>query len=64
VKDTDKTNSIRILVVDDDLKIQEILREFLQINGYDVMTCSTGEDALDIMISLKPSLIFLRCEAT
>ena len=57
--DRNKVDSTRILVVDDDLKVQDILREFLQINGYDAMTCGTGEDALDIMSSLKPSLIFL-----
>ena len=37
----------RILVVDDEKVIREILAEFLQLEGYQVATCEDGQKALD-----------------
>ncbi len=38
----------RILVVDDDLVVQKALRRLLESNGYNVTTCSSGMEALQV----------------
>ncbi|MFZ0280849.1 MAG: response regulator, partial [Bacteroidales bacterium] len=44
-----KNNSInRILLVEDDEEINEIIRIYLSIHGYDVVTCLNGSEALAI----------------
>jgi DNA-binding NtrC family response regulator len=43
----------RILVVDDEKVIREILAEFLQLEGYQVATCEDGQKALD-ELRLRP----------
>jgi len=48
-----------ILVVDDDLPIQRILRRNLSVSGYEVLIAGTGEDALDMVHQHKPDLILL-----
>ena len=37
----------KLLVVDDERVIREILAEFLQLEGYQVATCEDGQKALD-----------------
>lgn len=44
----------RILVVDDDLKTQELLRFYLQDQGYNVIIASNGIEAIDIARSQQP----------
>src|SRR5581483_11167707 len=41
-------NSIRILVVDDDFETQDLLREVLNEEGYQVVTSGSAEEALQI----------------
>lgn len=48
-----------ILVVEDDMDIQELLREFLKEAGYDVMTASDGIEAMDLFAKNKFDLILL-----
>ena len=43
----------RILVVDDEKVIREILAEFLELEGYQVKTCEDGQKALD-ELRLRP----------
>jgi response regulator RpfG family c-di-GMP phosphodiesterase len=43
----------RLLVVDDEKVIREILAEFLQLEGYQVTTCENGQKALD-ELRLRP----------
>jgi len=38
----------RILVIDDELSILEVLRKILQFEGYDVVTAANGEDGLEL----------------
>ncbi len=45
---------LRILLVEDDLNIQRGLTAMLQISGHEVMACSLGEDAIDILRSEQP----------
>ncbi len=49
----------QILVVDDNLANVDILRMRLQANGYEVVTASDGEEALDAVRAHQPDLILL-----
>lgn len=49
----------RILVVDDDPKVREILKDFLEIKGYAVTTVSSGAEALTVLEETQPHLILL-----
>jgi DNA-binding response OmpR family regulator len=37
---------VKIMVVDDELEIRELLKEFLQLKGYAVLTAANGVEAL------------------
>ena len=45
--------SARILLVEDDIGIQEALKEFLTMEGHTVETASNGREALDKLEALK-----------
>jgi two-component system, NtrC family, response regulator AtoC len=47
-----------ILVVDDDVGVQKLLKAFLEKQGCDVMSASTGDEALEQM-NKRPSLVLL-----
>jgi DNA-binding response OmpR family regulator len=49
----------QILVVDDDLKVLEILQESLNRQGYKVSTASNGRQALQSLASQSPQLVVL-----
>ncbi|HEX2923080.1 MAG TPA: response regulator transcription factor, partial [Chloroflexota bacterium] len=49
----------RVLVVEDELKLVRLVRSLLEVDGYDVITAATGEDALDIVELAKPDLVLL-----
>ena len=49
----------RILVVEDDFDIQELLQNFIQEAGYEVMTASDGIEAMDMFAKNKYDLILL-----
>lgn len=48
-----------ILIVEDDLDIQELLREFLKEAGYEVMTASDGIEAMELFAKNTYDLILL-----
>ena len=48
-----------ILIVEDDMDIQELLREFLREAGYDVTSASDGIEAMDLFAKNKYDLILL-----
>ena len=48
-----------ILVVDDEPRIGEICRDYLQRAGFKVITASSGEDALSLARARRPDLIVL-----
>lgn len=48
-----------ILIVEDDMDIQELLREFLKEAGYEVMVASDGIEAMDLFAKNKFNLILL-----
>ncbi|RAQ95486.1 response regulator transcription factor [Thermogemmatispora tikiterensis] len=49
----------RILVVDDELSIQRILRRNLLMSGYEVLVADNGEEALNAVRQHEPDLILL-----
>jgi two-component system, OmpR family, KDP operon response regulator KdpE len=54
-----KSKGKRILVVDDDLSIQRILRKNLQVNNYEVLVAEDGKQAVEIAQLNQPDLILL-----
>src|SRR5260221_2967890 len=54
-----KTKGKRILVVDDEPRIQRILRRNLTVSGYDVLSAENGEQALEMVRVHQPDLILL-----
>jgi len=60
MKDSDKgQNKKKILVVDDDLELCDLLTEFLQPEGFMVDTANTGHSGLDRALSGDYSLVLL-----
>jgi DNA-binding response OmpR family regulator len=49
----------RVLVVDDDARILEMLSDFLIAQGYEVATVTTGAQALNQVASLHPDVIMV-----
>ena len=47
------TNPIKILIVDDEVKFLDAIEERLELRGFDVVTASNGQDALDVADSQK-----------
>ncbi len=54
-----KTHGKRILVVDDELAIQRILRRSLMVNGYEVVVAQDGRQAIEIVMHQVLDLILL-----
>ena len=51
--------NVRVLVVDDELSIQRLLRAVLETRGYEVLAADTGRQALAVVTTLHPDLILL-----
>jgi PAS domain S-box-containing protein len=51
--------SIKILVVDDEPVIRELLEDFLGMQGYEVRTCGTAAAALDLFAAEAVDLVLL-----
>ena len=49
----------KILIVDDEKEIAELLKDYLEEEQYDVIMCSDGEQAVDIFRKTQPQLIIL-----
>ncbi|MEX0725531.1 MAG: response regulator [Planctomycetaceae bacterium] len=49
----------RILVVDDDVAIREILSTALKPHGYDVVTAADGTEGLILLERMQPALVVL-----
>ena len=49
----------RILVVEDDLDIQELLKNFLQEVGYDIVLANDGVEALSVFSTAEFDLVLL-----
>ncbi|MEA3350478.1 MAG: response regulator, partial [Chloroflexota bacterium] len=49
----------KILVVEDDLDVAEMLEAYFRVQGYDVETANWGKDAVETCISEQPNLVIL-----
>jgi len=49
----------KVLAVDDEPKIVEIARDYLERSGFDVIAAGTGPDAIEIATADKPDLVIL-----
>lgn len=49
----------KILVVEDEVALRNILVEKLKLEGFDVIEAKNGEEGLEISIDQKPNLILL-----
>ncbi len=49
----------RILVVDDERSVHDVLRAYLEHNGYEVLSAYKGRDALRLAEERRPSLVVL-----
>jgi CheY-like chemotaxis protein len=48
-----------VLVVDDDTMILQVMSDLLKAAGYDVITATTGEEAVKYHVESQPALTFL-----
>jgi DNA-binding NtrC family response regulator len=48
-----------ILIIDDELEIREVLKEFLQLKGYAALTAADGAEALACLKAGKPDLVLI-----
>lgn len=49
----------KILVVDDDLNISELLKLYLENDGYTVFTAHDGQEAVNVFLNKTPDLVLL-----
>ena len=49
----------KVLVVNDELEVRQVLHEFLSSRGYDVTTACGGAEAVVIVGTIKPDLVLL-----
>ena len=50
---------MKLLIVDDELEICDFLKSFFEERNYDVMTATSGEEALAALDSFKPQVVLL-----
>ncbi len=48
-----------VLVIEDDQKIADLVRLYLEKENYRVLTCSDGQEGLELALKTKPSLLIL-----
>ncbi|OPJ61084.1 response regulator transcription factor [Clostridium oryzae] len=49
----------KILVVDDDVNISEVIKMYLESSGYSTKVCNDGKDVQQAFIEYKPDLVLL-----
>lgn len=52
-------NKQTIMVVDDETTIREVVRKYLELDGFKVIEARTGPQALDVLREQRPDLIIL-----
>ena len=53
------TTNQRLLIVDDEPQIRELLGLFLEQKGFEISLASNSQDCIDIIASLAPQLVVL-----
>jgi CheY-like chemotaxis protein len=49
----------RILIIEDDANIRDVLRLALQFEGYEVVSAKNGKEGVELLASTNPGLILL-----
>ncbi|MDK2799092.1 MAG: hypothetical protein PWP27_1985 [Clostridiales bacterium] len=49
----------KILVVDDEIKLLEVVKDYLRVEGYEVYTADRGKKALELFYKIQPDFIVL-----
>jgi two-component system, cell cycle response regulator DivK len=49
----------RILIAEDDEKSMKLLRDVLQVKGYDTLEATTGERAMELAVEHVPDLVLM-----
>ena len=57
--ETKGNETFKILVVDDEITIQEMLLTYLESKGYEVQIADTGLSALEVSAEFKPHIVLL-----
>ncbi|MGY3751150.1 response regulator transcription factor [Vagococcus acidifermentans] len=52
-------SQVKVLVVDDEIEIRELLKDYLEEENYRVKTCGDGEEALKLFKIFKPDIAIL-----
>jgi two-component system, OmpR family, KDP operon response regulator KdpE len=52
-------DATRVLVVEDDRNIVDLVQANLLVRGFDVVVSRTGDDAIELVESMKPDLVLL-----
>lgn len=52
-------NKTKVLVVDDDINICELIRLYFEKDGYEVMTVYNGKKAIEVFSGFAPSIVIL-----
>jgi DNA-binding response OmpR family regulator len=50
---------VRVLIVDDEVYVGELLKEYLTLKGYEAVAASNGEDALSVSRQFDPHIAIL-----
>jgi len=53
------TRRVRILVIEDDSALTEVIQEFLVDEGFDVSVCKRGENGYACVVAGQPDLVML-----
>lgn len=53
------TNKIKILIIDDDQHISELVKLYLEKDGYEVYTAADGEEGINRFKAVQPKLVVL-----
>jgi two-component system response regulator VicR len=51
--------SHKVLLIEDEKPIQQIVRDTLEMAGHVLITCDTGEEALEQFHKVKPDVVVL-----
>jgi len=57
--ETDNSPTRKILIVDDEREIRELIRETVMIDNFEILEADTGDTAYDIILKEHPDLIIL-----
>ena len=52
-------NTLKVLVVEDNPDIAELLCDFLRVNGFKPLVCSRGHNVISIIQTLHPNIVLL-----